>query len=107
MTDTPTPNQDIDQELDALAAIIRRAERDLGDNKLLSINGLSERTQAVCRSVAEMPVDEGRQYETRLNALISELDTLGTNISTQQQDLVQRLAEMEENKSINDESDQS
>jgi hypothetical protein len=96
MTDLPQANPEIDQELDELATVIRRAERDLVENKLLTIGGLPERTQAVCNRVAELPVEEGRQYEDRLNALIAELDALGRNISTQQQELVQRLAEMEE-----------
>ena len=107
MTDKPGSNQEIDQELDALATIIRRAEQDLVDNKLLTIGGLPERTQAVCNRVAELPKEDAQQYEQRLNALISELDTLGRNISTQQQELVQRLAEMEEADPKADGSDQT
>ena len=107
MTDTPGSNQEIDQELDALATIIKRAERDLVDNKLLTIGGLPERTQAVCNRVADLPQEEAQQYEQRLSALISELDTLGRNISTQQQELVQRLAEMEDDEPKPDGSDQT
>jgi hypothetical protein len=96
MTDAAKVNQEIDQELDALATIIKRAERDLADDKMLTIGGLPERTQAVCAKVAEMPTEDGQQYTARLNALISELDALGKNIASQQQDLLERLTKMED-----------
>ncbi|MBT3787872.1 MAG: hypothetical protein HN725_00120 [Alphaproteobacteria bacterium] len=107
MTDQSKINSEVDQELDALAAIIKRAERDLADDKLLTIGGLPERTQAVCNKVADMPVEDGRQFETRLNALISELDALGRNISSQQAELAERLTKMAEENPEQNESDQS
>lgn len=92
MTDTPKTDPEISQELDALAAIIRRAERDLADNKMLSIGGLPERTQAVCNKVTELPPEEGREYKTRLGALVSELDRLEAGISARREELNERLA---------------
>ena len=54
-----------------------------------------------------MPVEEGRQFETRLNALILELDALGRNISSQQSELAERLTKLAEENPEQNGSDQS
>ena len=92
MTDTPKTDPEISQELDALAAIIRRAEKDLADDKVLSIGGLPERTQAVCNKVTDLPPEEGREFKSRLGALVSELDRLEAGINARREKLQERLA---------------
>jgi DNA-binding ferritin-like protein len=107
MTDTSKTDPEISQELDALAAIIRRAERDLAEDKLLAIGDLPERTQAVCNRVADLPKEEGSRFESRLAALINELDTLGQNISQRQEQLVDLLAELDGQNDTAGEGDQT
>ena len=60
----------------------------------VDVAGLPEQTDLVCRAIAELPRETGREYEGRILSIIGALDDLATKIDGKNTSLNELLAEL-------------
>jgi len=81
MTAVPPTVEAIAAELRAIAALLGEARRLLGEDHMVPLTDLEQRTRAACEAASALPREQGRSLRADLEAVLYDLDSLATELT--------------------------
>jgi len=90
--DTPDEEEDtsgIEQEIASLSILISQARELVADGNTIDLGALSDKIGVFCASVAESPPEDAEGLAALIEALVTNLNSLGQEITQQSQELSQ------------------
>ncbi len=88
--DTPDGEEDtsgIEQEIASLSILISQARELVADGNTVNLSALSDKIGVFCASVAETPPEDAEGLAVLIEALVTDLNSLGQEITQQSQEL--------------------
>ena len=91
--DIKSPNNELPAEIEAVAAMVTAARRDLIDGKSVDLMALEGEVDRLCKAIHADPPKNSRAVRKALAAIVNDLDLLEHALTEQHRQLEQNLAE--------------